>query len=567
MFCPLTLLIAGNVDDGKSTLIGRLLYDSKSLYEDHLQSLKLDSAQKGKTGLDFSLLTDGLIAERKQGITIDVAYRYFSTPKRDFILADTPGHQQYIGNMAAAASRSDVLVLVLSIESPLSLQAKRHSKIASLFGIQQVVIAINKLDLSENSEKQFLTAKKEYEEFAATLSFNTLHFIPISALKGENILNKSSLFPWYCGPSLIELLEMTPSFPVQNSSWRLGIQLTLQTKTGSAFYAGTLQGGKIRKGEEAICYPSGKRTKIAAIIHREKEVDEAQNKDAIALELHPEIEAAKGCILAPPNHPLTAFKKLTAQFVLFEKEKIGIHQPYIFIHMNQTAEAQIRSLNATELEGFYLISIDLDRIIYADAYRENKTGGSFILVDPETLRTIGAGLIQKPKQSSVIWFTGLSGSGKTTLASALKKALEQRGKQTYLLDGDLLRKGLNSDLSFSLENRHESVRRAAEVAALFADAGFIAITALISPFAQAREKARLLFAEGQFFEIYLSAPLSCCEKRDLKKHYQAAREGLLKDFTGISSPYEPPQNPELTLDTSQLSVEECVQLILKELDV
>jgi len=592
---PLRLFTAGNVDDGKSTLIGRLLYDSRSLYEDHLLSLQRDSAKKGSTTLDYSLLTDGLMAEREQGITIDVAYRYFSTSQRDFILADTPGHEQYTRNMVTAASQADVLLLVLSVERPLSLQARRHSVIASLLGIKQFVVAINKLDLVGYSQEAFKKIQNEYKQFALNLAMDHLHFIPISALQGDNIVDRSDRMIWYQGTSLLKYLETLVLPHHSNSVWRFPVQYVLRPEIGGRFYAGTLERGILKKGEETVCLSTGQKTCIQTILYREQEIEEAKEGQAIAIQLETQMDVGRGSFFAPPKDLPMILVEMEAFLIWMDSKRFSGTSSYLLMHTTQTVFAEIKEIQyvidvqtlekkqakALCFNDIARVSLVLQKPIFADLYKDSRTTGSFLLIDPHTYRTLGAGLIESSdskegslhqkkisvQKGCIIWFTGLPGSGKTTLARALEKALIERGKFVYVLDGDILRKGLSSDLGFSLEDRKENMRRVAEVASLFMDAGCIAIVALIAPLRSEREAIRLKLPENRFWEIYLSTPLSCCEERDPKSQYQKARQGIIADFTGISSPYEPPQNPELILDTSILSVQTCLEQILNRLSL
>lgn len=569
---------AGHVDDGKSTLIGRLLYDSKALYEDHVSTLE-------KGGFDFSLLTDGLLAEREQGITIDVAYRYFSIGDKQFILADAPGHEQYTANTAAAASDADALLLLISAERSLTLQAKRHSLIASLLGVKRVVVAVNKLDLFPDAKERFFKAQKEYEDFATDLKFAAIEVLPISALKGNNVV--STGFPWYQGKSLFDSLKNIPLEKKEIGPWRLSVQ-TVLCSPECRFYAGTLKGGSLKVGDEIVCFPSEKKTRIKAILHSGQKKDQAIDGEAIALQFSEEIDASRGSLFAPVGDLPTISQEMEALVFWMDRSFLKKGASYVLMHSTQAVPAEIEdifyTLNVETLEKKEVSELSfndigrcllhLQRPIFADLYAKSRTNGAFLLIDPISHRTVAAGLIEvlkplvdeKKKLGEIVWITGLPCSGKTTLGGALVERLKERGKRAYLLDGDALRKGLNFDLGFSKEEREESVRRAAEVASLFAEEGFIVVVALISPFISGRSYARSR-APGLFIEVYLSTRLSVCEKRDVKGHYWAAQQGIRKEFTGISSPYEPPLEADLVLDTEILSVEGCLNQLLKRLHV
>lgn len=600
----LRVFTAGHVDDGKSTLIGRLLYDSRSLFEDHLTTLKKDSAKKylGPFGIDYSLVTDGLKAEREQGITIDVAYRYFSTPKRKIILADTPGHEQYTRNMATAASNSDVLLLLVDAQNGITTQTKRHLTISALMGIQHVVIAINKMDLVGYSDEPFSLIAKSLSDLLKQVKIPTFTFIPISALHGDHIVEKSDKMSWFQGPTLLHYLESIPSAEAKSSeNFRLPIQTILRGEK-KRFYAGTISSGSIKKNGEMRLIPSQQFTRARSILSSEREVDEAFAGQAVAIELENEMDVSRGNMFVSVERPPEILNQCEAQ-IIWMNSTPAERTPTIYLlsHTSQVVSAKITRIlskfnpetmlptndcNQLTMNEIASVSLELHRPIFADPYQSNRSTGSFLLLDPRTNQTVAAGLISNtknlfPTKSSisseerrlamkqigrVIWFTGLSGSGKSTLANALEKRLFGLGKIAYVLEGDRLRNTLCSDLGFSPEDRAENIRRAGEVASLFCDAGMIVLAAFISPLAADRERARMATPKGQFCEVYLQTPLSVCEMRDPKGLYKRARGGEIKNFTGISSPYEPPHSPELTLDTSILSVDECIEQILPFLD-
>ncbi len=608
----LRFLTAGSVDDGKSTLIGRLLHDSKSLYDDHLAALTCESTKRGyaQGSLDYSLITDGLKAEREQGITIDVAYRYFSTLKRKFIIADTPGHEQYTRNMATGASTADLLLLLVSAEHGILPQTRRHSFIASLMGIKHFVVAVNKMDLVDYSEEVYEQIKSDYMTFAKGLNVPDIHFIPLSAFHGDNIVDKSATMTWFGGSPLLSYLEdISIERDTNLRDLRFPVQLVLRGQSGGRSYAGTVASGIMCKGDEVVCLPSWQRCCIDTIYQDNREVEEARPHQAITVALDREIDLSRGNMLAmPTNHP-QILSKVDAMIIWMDSNCSCLPgQSYLLKHTTQTVVAEVEEMihkvdihsldeNFFDVQKFSLneigcISLQLRSPIFADNYEMNRETGSFLLIDRLSNHTVAAGMIVGPvnrkisatiesthiqhqhgkisrhereqklgQKGCVIWLTGLPGSGKSTLAYELEKQLLESGRAAYVLDGDNMRYRLNRDLGFSPEDRKENIRRVSEVAALFADAGIIVITALISPYREERSLARDAVHEGRFFEIYLNTPLACCEERDPKGHYRKARAGEIKHFTGVSAPYEAPLHPDLILDTSTQSIDTCVHAL------
>ncbi|MGQ9455995.1 MAG: sulfate adenylyltransferase subunit CysN [Armatimonadota bacterium] len=607
----LRFVTAGSVDDGKSTLIGRLLHDAKAIYEDHLAALDRDSRKAGREGIDFALLTDGLKAEREQGITIDVAYRHFSTPRRRFIIADTPGHEQYTRNMVTGASTADLAVILLDVRNGVTTQSKRHAFIASLLGIPHIVVAVNKMDLVNWSQDAFEEVRSEFAQFCTKLTVRDLEFIPISALKGDNVVHRSENMPWYEGPPLLTYLETVHIASDQNLiDFRFPVQYVLRPDASFRGYCGTVLSGVIRLGEEVVVLPSGRRTKVSRIINGFNESDYAFSSQSVTLCVEDDVDISRGDMLAhPANIPWTA-REIEAMLVWLHEDPMRLDKQYILKHTTSSVRGMFTNvmyridpdtLHRQDAEALGLneigrVSMHLFRPIMCDEYSRNRGTGSFIVVDPVTNFTVGAGIIidrahpytslhlarsnvlpservSSEERTSVlgqrpvtIWLTGLSGSGKTTIAYAVEKRLVSEGRACYVLDGDSVRQGLNKDLGFSPKDRSENIRRVAEVARLMNDAGLIVLVSLISPFKSDRESARAIIGSGKFIEVFVSTPLEICEARDVKGLYTRARQGIIPEFTGISSPYEPPDKPDLTLDTSNLTVEECVKAIYRILE-
>jgi bifunctional enzyme CysN/CysC len=605
---------AGSVDDGKSTLIGRLLHDAKAIYEDHLSALHSDSQRAGRDELDFALLTDGLKAEREQGITIDVAYRHFATPKRRFIIADTPGHEQYTRNMVTGASTANLAVILIDAKKGVATQSKRHGFIASLLGIPHLVITVNKMDLVDYSQEVFDAIVNEYTDFAAKLSVRDVVFIPISALRGDNVVHRSSRMPWYEGPPLLSHLETVHIASDQNLiDLRFPVQYVLRPNLNFRGYCGSVASGIMRVGDEVLVLPSGKQTRISRIIWGYADVEYAFPPQAITICVEDDIDISRGdMIVHPANLPWIA-NELEAILIWMDEKPLRFDRQYIIKHTTNLVRGRFTNLyyridpdtlhrisaeSSIDNAGLHLneigrISMELFRPIFCDEYQRNRQTGCFIVIDPISNFTVGAGIIidrlhryDSPTRNIVqhsghisikdrqqllgqkpitIWLTGLSGSGKSTIAYALEKKLIEEGHACFVLDGDNIRHGLNKDLGFSAEDRSENIRRVAEVAKLFNEAGLIVITSFISPFRKDRENAREIIGKDRFIEVYVNASLEICEARDPKGLYAKARKGEISEFTGISSPYEPPENPDLILPSGSISVDEAVETMLRHL--
>ncbi|MCA1297381.1 sulfate adenylyltransferase subunit CysN [Stappia indica] len=602
----LRFLTCGSVDDGKSTLIGRLLHDSKRVFEDQLAALRSDSRKHGTQGkaIDFALLVDGLEAEREQGITIDVAYRFFATDHRKFIVADTPGHEQYTRNMATGASTSDLAVILVDARKGILQQTRRHSFIVSLLGIRHVVVAVNKMDLIDFDADRFAEIEAGYRAFAESFGFDTLQVIPISALQGANIVERSPQMPWYAGPTLIgHLNEIDVSSDDAGRPFRMPVQWINRPDLDFRGYCGTIVSGRIRPGDPVAVAASGQHTRIARIVTMDGDVEEAQCGDAVTLTLTDEVDASRGDVICDPKARPEIADRFSAHLIWMGDQKLVPGRTYAVkagkqsatgvvsrighrIDVNSFAQDEVDSLSLNEI-GF--CDLALSAPIAFDPYEVNREMGSFILIDRMTNQTVAAGVIWRSlrsadnihrqavdvdKQSRAIvtgqkpvalWFTGLSGAGKSTIANLVERKLHARGRLTYLLDGDNVRHGLNQDLGFSDEDRVENIRRVGEVAKLFVDAGLISLVSFISPFRSDRQMARTLFEEGEFVEIHVAAPLEVAEARDPKGLYQKAREGKIRNFTGIDSPYEPPQAPELVLDTVALDAEALADQVIRYL--
>jgi bifunctional enzyme CysN/CysC len=586
----LRFLTCGSVDDGKSTLIGRLLYDSKLLFEDQLATLARDSKKHGTTGedLDFALLVDGLQAEREQGITIDVAYRFFATARRKFIVADTPGHEQYTRNMATGASTADLAVILVDARNGLLTQTRRHSFIASLLGIRHVLLAVNKIDLVGYSQAVFERIAAEYRDFAEPLGFKTLAAVPISARFGDNVLHRSAAMTWHRGPTLIEYLE-TVEAGEDRRAWpfRMAVQWVNRPNQDFRGFSGTLAGGRVRPGEPIVVARSGKSTRVKSIVTPQGARPEATAGEAVTLTLEDEIDISRGDLLAPPDARPEVSDQFAAHVIWMHEEPLIPGRPYLVKIGAATVTATVTEIkHKVDINSFQklagktlalneigLVNVETHEPIAFDPYDTNRETGAFIVIDRLSNLTVGAGMIRfglrrasnihwqavtvtkaaraslKGQRPCCLWFTGLSGSGKSTVANLLEKRLHALGRHTFLLDGDNTRHGLNRDLGFTDEDRVENVRRAAHVAHLLVDAGLIVLVSFISPFAAERRMARELFAKDEFIEIFVDAPLDVCEERDPKGLYKKARAGVIDHFTGISSKYERPRCPELHLET------------------
>jgi bifunctional enzyme CysN/CysC len=584
----LRFLTCGSVDDGKSTLIGRLLYDCKMLYDDQLSALEKDTAKFGTTGgtFDMALLVDGLQAEREQGITIDVAYRFFSTSRRKFIVADTPGHEQYTRNMATGASTADLAVLLVDARKGLLTQTYRHSFIVSLLGIRHVVLAVNKMDLVDWDRSVFDAIASDYRAFAERLGIADVTTIPVSALTGDNVTRTSEAMPWYAGPTLLEHLETVEvASDLATKPFRMPIQWVNRPHLDFRGYSGTVASGRVKPGDRVVVLPSGRTTQIERVVTMDGDLPEAAAGRAVTLTLKDEIDASRGDVLAADTARPALAEQFAAHVVWMNEHEMLPGRPYFLLTAGNLIGAQITELkhkvNVNTLEhtaakhlelnevGFCTVA--LDRPIAFDPYAENREMGGFILIDRLTNATVGCGMISfalrratnihwqptridkaaratlKGQKPCVLWFTGLSGAGKSTIADLVEQALTRQGRHTIILDGDNVRHGLNKDLGFSDEDRVENIRRVAEVARLMVQAGLIVIVSFISPFRSERRMARDLLEPGEFFEVFVDTPLAVCEERDPKGLYKLARAGKLPNLTGIGSSYEPPENAELTL--------------------
>ena len=598
----LRFITCGSVDDGKSTLIGRMLYESQMIFDDQVASLKNDSKKYGTQGenIDFALLVDGLSAEREQGITIDVAYRFFSSSKRKFIVADTPGHEQYTRNMATGASTAELAILLVDARNGILTQTKRHSFIVSLLGIKNIVLAINKMDLVNYDKNIYEKIRSEYELFSKKLNFQNIQSIPISALKGDNIHKKSKYMKWYNDKTLFDYLETTKTKIQSSDSFVLPVQSVNRPNLNFRGYSGTIAEGKIRKGDELISLPSNQKVKVKDIFVGERSLKTANLKQSITLTIDKEIDTSRGDILCSKNSTVDMADQFNVNVIWMSEDKGFTGRTYLAKIHNISTSIKIMNIkkiydvntleftagNELKLNDVAEISISFNKTVPFSTFKENKILGSLIIIDPINNQTIGMGMINFSLRRSqniqlqnltinknlrekinghkgqVLWMTGLSGSGKSTIANELEKILYSQGKKTYILDGDNIRHGLNKDLGFTDKDRVENIRRVAEVAKLMCDAGLIVITAFISPFRLEREMARSLFEKNDFKEIYISTPLKVAEKRDPKGLYKKARQGKIPNFTGIDSIYEKPTNPELEIDTSKVSLSKAVKKIL-----
>lgn len=604
----LRFVTAGSVDDGKSTLIGRLLHDAKAIYEDHLASLDHDSRKAGRNEIDFALLTDGLKAEREQGITIDVAYRHFSTPRRRFIIADTPGHEQYTRNMATGASTADLAIILIDARNGVTTQSKRHAFIASLLGIPHIVVAVNKMDLVGWSQSVFEAIRDEFGQFCTKLRIGDLEFIPISALKGDNVVYRSKNMPWYQGPLLLTHLETVHIASDQNLiDFRFPVQYVLRPHAGFRGYAGVVASGVIRVGEEVVVLPSNRLTRITRIIRGFEEVEYAFPPQSVTLCVADNLDISRGDMIAHPANVPWVARDIEAMLIWLHEEPLRLDKHYMVKHTTSLVRGRFTNVmyridpntlhrqetHVLTLNEIGRVSMHLFRPIMCDEYARNRSTGAFIVIDPVTNFTVGCGMIidrahhymdptagrqvtlregqitaedralvlgQKPV---TIWLTGLSGSGKSTIAHAMERKLIADGRACFVLDGDAVRQGLNKDLGFCRKDRSENIRRVAEVARLMNEAGLIVVVSLISPFRADRENARSIIGNDRFIEVFVDTPIEKCEERDPKGLYAKARQGLIPEFTGVSSPYEEPENPDLRIDTTRLSVEDCVDSLLR----
>jgi bifunctional enzyme CysN/CysC len=603
----LRFLTCGSVDDGKSTLIGRLLYDSKMIFEDQMAALEADSKRVGTQGgdIDFALLVDGLAAEREQGITIDVAYRFFSTDRRKFIVADTPGHEQYTRNMVTGASTADAAIILIDARKGVLTQTRRHSYLVSLLGIRHIVLAINKMDLVDFSQARFDEIVSEYRAFAEQIGVSDFTAIPMSALRGENITEPSTAMPWYAGPPLLRWLEEAPvEDDLREKPFRMPVQWVNRPDLDFRGFSGQIASGTVRPGDKVKTLPSGRESTIARIVTFNGDLPQAVAGQSVTLTLTDEIDISRGDVLAAAASPPAVADQFESTIVWFDDEPMLPGRPYLLKLGARTISAQVAEpkykVNVNSLEHLAATRLELNEIgvcnLFLDApaafdpYTENKDLGGFILIDRISNRTVGAGMLnfalrrsqnihwqaldvnkqaraaQKGQKARVVWLTGLSGAGKSTIANMVEKRLQADGRHTYLLDGDNVRHGLNKDLGFTEEDRVENIRRVAEVARLMVDAGLIVLVSFISPFRAERRLAREMMGEGEFVEVFVDTPLAVAEQRDVKGLYKKARSGELKNFTGVDSPYEPPENPEIRIDTTRLSSEEAAEVIVAQLE-
>lgn len=599
----LRFITCGSVDDGKSTLIGRLLHDSQLIYEDQLQAITKDEH------INFANLVDGLQAEREQGITIDVAYRYFSTAKRKFIIADTPGHEQYTRNMATGASTSELAIILIDAEKGVQTQTRRHSFIVSLLGIKHVIVAVNKMDSVDYSQPRYKEIQQEYIELAGLLNIPDIHFVPISALNGDNVVHKSAKTPWFRGRTLMQYLETLEVQQAQQKAFRLPVQWVNRPNAEFRGYAGNIASGAVQPGDTIRVLPSGKVTTVKSIETFDGALERAQAPQAITLTLNDDIDISRGNMIVEKDALPQMSRRLRAKLVWLHEEALQPQREYLLKMNTQTTSAQcekvryridINTLKEVEdnqlgLNEIGMIDLQATQPLVFDSYQQNRATGAFILIDKLTQATVAAGMVTqalsdtkealetpqvgpvtwqtttvsateraalKQQKPVVLWFTGLSGAGKSAIANAVEKRLLEMQKHTYLLDGDNVRHGLNAGLTFSEADRIENIRRIGEVAKLMVDAGLIVLTAFISPLRANREFVRSRLADDEFIEIFVDTPLEVCEQRDPKGLYAKARQGEIANFTGISSPYEPPETPELVLNTTALSVEQAAERVL-----
>jgi bifunctional enzyme CysN/CysC len=605
----LRFITCGSVDDGKSTLIGRLLYESKVLFEDQLASVEVDSRKWGTQGgeIDFALLVDGLAAEREQGITIDVAFRFFTTDQRKFIVADTPGHEQYTRNMITGASTADVAVILIDARQGILTQTRRHSYLVSLIGIRNVVLAINKMDLVKYSEETFSQIVDEYTEFGKQIGIQNFTAIPMSALKGDNIIEPSTAMPWYHGTTLMSYLDTVKinAEQMQASPFRMPVQWVNRPNLDFRGFAGTIASGIIKPGDSIRVQPSGKQSSISRIVTSDGDLEQAVAGQSVTLTLNDEIDISRGDVISTNEAPAHSADQFETTLVWMHENELLPGRPYLLKIGTQTVTATITKIKhevnvntlehvaakSLHLNNIGVCNISTDRQIAFDAYTENHVTGGFILIDRLTNNTVGAGMLNfalrrsdnihmqavdidktvrsglKQQKACTLWLTGLSGSGKSTIANLVEKKLAAQGRHTYLLDGDNVRHGLNKDLGFTDADRVENIRRIGEVARLMVDSGLIVLTAFISPFRSERRMARDLVEAHEFIEIYVETPLTIAEERDPKGLYKKARRGELKNFTGIDSPYEAPENPDILLDTSTMTADQAAEKIIRELRI
>ena len=602
----LRFITCGSVDDGKSTLIGRLLYESKMIFDDQLTALEQDSKKVGTRGgeLDFALLVDGLAAEREQGITIDVAYRFFSTDRRKFIVADTPGHEQYTRNMITGASTADLAVILIDARKGVLTQSRRHSFLVSLVGIPRIVLAVNKMDLVAYSQQAFDAIVADYRTFAGRIGLSDITAIPLSAVYGDNIIEHGTNMPWYQGPTLMQHLESVPvGDAIAAQPFRLPVQWVNRPNADFRGFAGQIAGGTIAKGDRIRVLPSGRESTVARIVTADGDLERAVAGQSVTLTLSSEVDISRGDVIAAGDAPPQVASQFEATIVWMHDEPMLQGRAYLMKTGTRTVTATITPLKhkinvntleqlpaeRLELNDIGVCELELDRPIPFESYADNHALGGFILIDRLSNSTVGAGVInfalrrsqnvhwqaldvdkqvrarQKGQHACVLWLTGLSGAGKSTIANRIEKLLTAQGRHTYLLDGDNVRHGLNKDLGFTAQDRVENIRRVAEVSRLMVDAGLIVLVSFISPFRSERRMARELFAAGEFLEVFIDTPLAEAERRDVKGLYKKARSGELKNFTGIDSPYEAPETPEIRIDTTAMSADAAAEHIVQRL--
>ena len=608
----LRFITCGSVDDGKSTLIGRLLYDTKQIFDDQLSALEADSKRHGTQGegIDFALLVDGLSAEREQGITIDVAYRFFSSEKRKYIVADTPGHEQYTRNMVTGASTADLAVLLVDARKGVLTQTRRHSYLAKLVGIRRFVLAVNKMDLVDYDQAKFDAITADYRGFAEQIGVEEWIAIPVSGLNGDNIMSRGAKTAWYAGPTLLEHLDSVPLDVAADAEkpLRMPVQWVNRPDQNFRGFSGQIASGSVRPGADVRILPSGRTTRIERIVTTGGDLDAAVAGESVTVTFEDEIDCSRGDVIAAASAPPEAADQFEATIVWMADEPLLPGRGYWMKIATQTVTAMVQhpkyEINVNTLEhlaaptlalnGIGVAEIATDREIVFEAYAgegasPNRALGGFILIDKLTNATVACGMLHfalrrslnihrqhldvsrdthaglKGQKPAVLWFTGLSGAGKSTIANLVEKKLAARGRHTFLLDGDNVRHGLNRDLGFTEADRIENIRRVGEVARLMVDAGLIVLTAFISPFRAERHMVRRMIPEGEFFEIFVDTPLADAEQRDVKGLYAKARAGELKNFTGIDSPYEPPEHAEIHIDTTKLSAEDAAELIVGRL--
>lgn len=600
----LRFITCGSVDDGKSTLIGRMLYESHMLFDDQLAALEADSKKVGtqEGEIDFALLVDGLAAEREQGITIDVAYRFFSTDKRKYIVADTPGHEEYTRNMATGASTADVAIILVDASQGVLTQTRRHSFIVSMVGVKRIILAVNKLDLVDYSQDVFESIVSDYSEFAEeALSIEEITAIPISALKGDNIVGSSDNTPWYQGSSIMEYLESVEvSATSQSRPFRMPVQWVNRPNLDFRGFAGLIGSGMVSPGDRIRVLPSGTESTVERIVTMEGDLELAGAGRSVTLTLSDEIDISRGDSIVAADSPCGIADQFQTRILWMDESAMMPGRQYLFKSNTQTTSMTLGRLNhridvntleelpakVLDMNEIGVCNISLSSRVAFDSYEDDPTMGGFIIIDRMTNNTVGMGLIdyalrraenihwqsmdvtkqsraeQKSQQPKLLWFTGLSGSGKSSIANILEKKLQAMGRHTISLDGDNVRHGLNRDLGFTKADRVENIRRVGETSKLMVEAGLICIASFISPFASEREMVRNLMGDGEFIEVFVDTPLEVCEQRDVKGLYAKARAGELPNFTGISSPYESPVNPEIRIDTTDLSAEDAADSII-----